>query len=947
MIVSQNAFRFSLLLTSTLVGVGAPATAQSVAAAPEAATAADDGIPAIIVTAQRREERLQQVPLSITAITGKEIKNADIRDANRLEQVTPGLRIARSGASIRPAIRGVYTEAAGVNSDPRIGFYIDEIYQARLGQAAAAFVDLERVEVQKGPQGTLFGRNTLGGNIALTTAIPKDELHAGVDAIYGNYDRVRVEGFLNVPITDGVAARVAVAGERHEGYLRSTVSRDADLNDLDYGFVRGSLRIAPPSMDGRLEILLRGSYYRERDHGYNAINSKVIGALVDPALIRQPGQSLTYNGVTYPLPFGYNGGNYATGSLYPYSTALRDNIPDVNGADIGLPVPGIYQSIYDYPARQRLTQKNFSATVSFELNENVRLRSITGYADYHQSAIGDGDGTPIPFSAYYVVGVAQTFQQEFQVQSAKADSPLQYTIGAFYLNDRSSDAGALIYPTHNYSTATAAANGLPVYYNVGNSCGFSYLPTNAPASCAISNLNSADGAGPNQAKTKSYAAYGQVSYRFADKLTLTAGVRYTVDDKTYASLAQVTPYVQFVGGYVAAQNAAAVTAGQPIPFPNAAGYHAVFPFNEDRATFANFDCGSVTPGDFAPAGSNTVVGTVPNYLFSRCGARKFKYATYRLAADYRITPDNLVYASYSTGKHSGGFGTSVATPTSPQGEFAPFDTENVRAFEIGSKNSFWNHRVQLNFAAFYNKYTNNQIQGLIYVQPNGTTPGQNIATITNAGDTEAPGAELSIIARPVRPLTLSLSVNYLHARNSVYPSSIFGSGLCFVSQGAGGPCATNSIANGAGLGSGFFPNPATNPELFVPVTNAAGAITAYQSLFFGEKTRVQNTPDWSAHFSAAYEIDLGDTGMLTPEVDVLYSDKYLLSASIPNFYQHSYAKIDARLSYVTKGGGITVQGFVQNLTDKATIGRATTANLAVSGTYSDPRTYGVKVGLRF
>lgn len=174
---------------------------------------------------------------------------------------------------------------------------------------------------------------------------------------------------------------------------------------------------------------------------------------------------------------------------------------------------------------------------------------------------------------------------------------------------------------------------------------------------------------------------------------------------------------------------------------------------------------------------------------------------------------------------------------------------------------------------------------MVFVAPNGGVPGQNIATITNAGTTKAPGAELQIIARPTPALTINAPVNYLHARNSVYPSSIFGSGLRFVSQGAGGPCATNSVANGAGLGSGFFPNPATNPELFAAAVNAAGVTTAYQSLFFGKTTKVQNTPDWSAQFGAAYAIDLGVSSSLTSEADVLYSGRYLLSASIPNFQQ--------------------------------------------------------------
>jgi len=390
-----------------------------------------------------------------------------------------------------------------------------------------------------------------------------------------------------------------------------------------------------------------------------------------------------------------------------------------------------------------------------------------------------------------------------------------------------------------------------------------------------------------------------------------------------------------------------MAAGRPLPFPlGRFGYRAVFPFNNDRANFANFDCGALTPGDFAANGTETVVGTVPNYLVTRCGARKFKYFTYRLAADYQITPDNMVYASYSTGVHSGGFGASFTPTTIPQGTFATFDAEGVRAIEVGTKNTFFDRRLQVNAAVFYNKYTDNQVQGTQFVST-GVNTGFNIATIANVGNTEAPGAELSIVARPTNRLRVRAAATYLHARNSVSPLGIFFSGLCTISNVAPSPCLTSPAQNNAGLGSGFFPNPQTNPELFVPLTNAAGAITGFDSLFFGKKTRVQNTPDFSANLGVSYEIPLSGGATLTPEVDVLYSGNYLLSASVPNFMQEAYAKVDMRLTYRSEDEQLSLQAFVQNLTNKATLGRITTATLSASGTYSDPRTYGVRLGFRF
>ena len=939
------------------LGLSEPSMAQTAPAAEE-----DAGVADIVVTAQRREESLQKVPLSIVAITGTELRNADIRDITRLEQTVPGLRIGRSGAAARPAIRGVYTEAIGANSDPRIGFYIDEIYQSRTQQATGAFVDLERVEVQKGPQGTLFGRNSLGGNIALTSAKPRDEFDGGFGIIYGSYNRVKAEAFVNLPITEGLAVRIAGAVDRHDPIYTSTVNSRADIGDLNYRFVRGSLRFAPPGMEDRLEVIVRGSHYDQEDRGLSSFNAKNIGAIVDSSLIRQPGQSVTFNGATYPFPTGFNGGSYATGVLVPFSPVFRDGIADIGGADVGLPIPGNYRILHDFPAENRVKATNASAVINFNLNDDIRLRSITGFSDFYTSNRSDGDGSPIPFSEFYFITKAVTFSQEVQLQSANSASPLQYTVGAYYMLDRLNEGQGTVFSGTNYTTLTAAANGQPVLYNNGGGCGFTFSPLNAPFSCNLNNTTGNDSASPVSARTKSYAGYAQASYKFDDKLTITLGGRYTVDEKSYKSAGQVTPFVTFIGGqtgFVQQQNDAATAAGRPLPFPlGNAGYRAVFPFNANRAESFNQACGGLTPGTFGAVGSNTVAGTIPNYFVTRCGERKFEYFTYRIAADYAITPDNLIYASYSTGVKAGGFGVPFVTTTVPQGEFGTFNPERVRAIEIGTKNSFFDRRLQLNAAVFYNRYTDNQVQGTQIVQTG--TAGIGLATITNSGNTDAPGAELSFIAKPLSRLTLRGSLTYLRARNSVAPLGIFNSGLCTISNVAGSPCFVPAgvaaadipilfpgrIQSQAGLGSGFFPNPFTNPELFVPIRNSAGVITAYDSLFFGKETRVQNTPDVTGSFGASYEIELGEGASLTPEFDVLYSGDYLLSATAPNVVQKAYAKVDARLTFRTRDG-LSLQAYVQNLTDIATLGRITTGTLSAQGTYGDPRTYGVRLGFRF
>ncbi|MEG3153883.1 TonB-dependent receptor [Sphingomonas sp. RB1R13] len=906
-----------------------------------AGNSASDNPGDIVVTAQRRKERLQQVPLSISAITGEDIRKQDISDVSRLVQVVPGLRLGRSGASERPAIRGVYTEAIGLNSDPRIGLYIDEVYQSRPQQSTATLVDLERVEVQKGPQGTLFGRNSYGGNIAFTTAKPNDKkVEGGIDALYGNYGRVRVEGFFNQPLADGLAIRVATEFERHDGYLKSIVNRRADLQDKKEFYFRGSLRWAPPSLSDRLEVLLHGTYYKRDDHGFNSVNGKVIGVAVDPSLVTAPGGTLNYNGqsFTFTAPGnglgGFNGLNPGTGDLYPFTNAFRDGIADVNGADVGIPLPGKYKSVYDAPASEKLKQQQYSATIGYELSPAIRVRSITSYTNFRTVNGGDGDGGPIPLQ-YFVTGTrSKTFTQELQLQSANAASPFQYTIGGFYLNEKAREASSYYYLNRTYTTATAAAQGLPVLYGgiggfgASNGCQFSFRTT---AACNLNYTtgNLFDSRSESAATTKSYAIYGQASYTIDTKLTLTLGARYTVDDKTFKSIAQSSANgTSFAGQYAAAQG-----------FANPGNYYAVNPSYSDN--FANLTCGGFTPQPISTAQSSTPVATVPNYFYTLCGSRKFKFGTYRAAVDYKITPDNMVYASFSTGRHSGGFGAGAFAAGSP-GLFTTFDSEGVKAYEIGSKNQFFDRRLQLNVTAFLNYYTKLQAQGTQQVVINGVT--RNVTTIFNTGSERAPGAEVAIIAKPTRALTLTGSLNYLHARYKPYPSYIPPSFICFYLVGGcqGGTFSSNAPAN-YGVGGGYFGNAQTNPGDFVNT-----GISGFQYAYIPRDRRVQNTPDWSAQFGASYRIDLGGAGTLTPQFNTIWSGRYLLSPQAPNIEQKSYFKTDARISWVSADGHLSGQVFVHNIEKEATLGRITvSSNGQVQGTYDDPRTYGVKLGYRF
>ena len=223
----------------------------------------------------------------------------------------------------------------------------------------------------------------------------------------------------------------------------------------------------------------------------------------------------------------------------PFSPVFRDGIADIGGADIGIPLPGKYKVLNDFRAYNRIKAKNASAIINFDVSDDIRLRSITGYTDFFFSNRSDGDGGPAPFSEFYFITEAETLTQEFQIQSANAQSPLQYTLGAFYMDDKIGEGAGTIFSGTNYTTVTAAANGLPVLYGNGGSMRLQLLAVQRavlvqPEQCWVRRTARAQ----SRHVTKSYAGYGQISYTIGEKLTLTAGARYTVDDKDYRSVAQ-------------------------------------------------------------------------------------------------------------------------------------------------------------------------------------------------------------------------------------------------------------------------------------------------------------------------------------------------------------------------------------------------------------------------
>ncbi|ESZ87948.1 MAG: hypothetical protein Q27BB25_06545 [Blastomonas sp. CACIA14H2] len=874
----------------------------------EDTAAGDDVRPdQIVVTAQRREERLQDVPLSVSVVTSDTLRNAAVTTAERLEQIVPGIRIGRSGADLRPAMRGTYTEFVGANSDPRFGIYVDDIYQSRPSQIPP-IVDLARVEVQKGPQGTLYGRNSYGGNIAFFSADPTDRFEGFVDAIYGKYDRIRVDAALNVPITSGVALRLAGMYEKADGYVKNINPLGNDFADEDQHYIRGSLRIAPESLDGRLEILLRGSYLAQDGAGQGGFGYKILGTLVDPSLIRAPGGSVNVNGINYSFPNGYNGSSF-TGIQVPFDPRFRDGIPDINGADVGIPVdPDPYRVNFAGRNFRRADTYAFSGVINYDAGP-VRLRSITSYTDFKNIRTGNSL-LPVQLDFSFIKGAAQTFTQELQILSNDTSSPFQWIAGAYYFDDRVTEINV---------TNTVRLTPTPYFF-----FGLEFRPAGTPFSNATFN----DFISAFENRTKSYAGYGQMSYTFGDRLTLTGGIRYTQDRKAF----------------MAPINSNFAQGGTGSSF-------YIFDINQP----VDFRCGGFIA---AAPNSNANAASIANARQFVCSKIKQDFVTYRAAVDFKLTPDNLLYASFSTGAHSGGFN---QTPVAINGvqRLLTFEPEYVDAYEIGTKNSFMDGKLTLNVAAFLNKFSNLQAQSSI---PNPANPQTSVVAQTfNVAKSRAFGLDVEAVIRPHPDWTFNLAFNYLDSKLQDYPLNVFANGgaqnLCGITPN----CVPGSSEQN-GLQGSPFPNVRTDPNRFVPLLGpdgnqvVVGGVPQFRYVIAGrlrDGSRVSSPdafqPRYTWQAGVSHRISLGDNGSLTPEVQTFFSSSYLLSVIAPRLGEQSaFTRTDLRLTYQTADERFRLQAFVNNVENSAVITRtAFAAQRAMLVNYAVPRTWGIAAGFKF
>ncbi len=614
----------------------------------------------IVVVAQRRAENLQDVPISIAAFSEETLTNGNVTQIEDLGSLAPNFSARKGGAqsaNFRLNIRGV--GAFSNNAvEPSVASFVDGVYVPRPGALVANFLDISGVEVLRGPQGTLFGRNASVGALSLRTAAPEFETSGRVSAEYGTGDRYRVDGYVNVPLNDKVAVRVAGLSQWFDGYFVNRLDGQRFGGTDDYA-VRGSILF---DLD-KVRWTLRGEYGRTKGDGVGNVD--------------------------------FNPASVTPAQLDALRTRLGGQLPDTNLDD----------NRANQVLRLGLDDKQLGvwSTLAVDVG-SAEIKLINSYRDWdNEQRDGDTLFLPVPFSSRQSAYASRSHNHELQFISPTDQ----------WLGGRLDAVAGLYYFQEDYR--------IDEQLNLDSQfCNIFYAATTAPVTAQRNSCNTALAAGGGvnatdqqfDQSTKSIAAYGQATLRIVDKLSLTAGIRYTKDKKS--------------GRF-----------DQTIATTFAAPFRAF-----ERVTLP--------------------------------GIKEDQF-TYRVSLAYRPNDDVMFFANYSTGYKSGGYNSGGGSPAQTvvnasgipildaAGQIQTrrvFDRETVRNYEIGARTSWLNDQLRANFTAFrmdINGFQDRAFDGVSF-------------TFRNAGQLRQQGVEFDTAIRPTRNVTFTAALAYLDSGFTDYPN---------------------------------------------------------------------------------------------------------------------------------------------------------------------------------
>jgi outer membrane receptor protein involved in Fe transport len=688
----------------------------------------------IVVTAQKRAQNIMDVPIAVSAVTGSQMVDAGIKDMADLQQNVPNLIVSGSQTTTTStfSIRGISSTSNNFGVESSVGLYVDGVYRSRQSSMINDLVDVEAVEVLRGPQGTLFGKNTPAGALQVRTVAPSHDQDAFIDVTAGDFNLIKLSAAANFSLTDDLAMRGTVFYTERDGYVDDfTLGKDV-YNDRDR--VGGRLQfLYEPSDDFNMRII---ADYSEIDEICCAAVTMVDGIYKHGSIPAFPDPD-NFGSDVLLLNFG---GNVFTD--FPYPSILVDTLNATTPGTIhtGVGVDDHLASMNFLPVSQ-----NEDSGISVEFNKTLAsgatFTSITAFRSFDTYDNSDVDFTDVDLVARINAADQSSFSQEFRLAGEFGDGN-NYVVGAYYFGQEIKQ-----------STDTIGTPFLELYLNnnpdivdivtlvdgVASIPGASppYLPAGVPF---LPGIWSNDAIVQDQ---DGWAVFGQVDFALSDDFLLTVGARYTDETKDIDALfTQNTPQ-----GLIPDFGAIALAGCQ--------------------IQMADPECGVFNP--FDPA----TVGTFAPFFFDGWGAYAFPPLAPRTDLDESLEDDqvtgnikltwfasdsSMFYASYATGYKSGGTNTE-RIPAAFDSVFGP---ENSTSIEFGFKGDLG--PVRLAIAVYDTEFEDFQAQTF-------TGSGFNLQ---NAGTIDNTGVEVEMLWRP----TDSFEIQAIYSHNEVEYAS-FDAGTCW------------------------------------------------------------------------------------------------------------------------------------------------------------------------
>ena len=698
--------------------------ALGIITAPNAAAQDGAGLEEITVTARKREESLQDTPISITAFSGDALEQQHITSLDGIAAMTPntvidtGTSFSGSTTSSAAFIRGIGQIDFTLVSEPGVAIYLDGVYIPHSLGSLLDLVDIERVEVLRGPQGTLFGRNTIGGAINVTTRKPDDTLNGDVRVTGGGYDRIDAQGRINVPITDTLAARASVATFNRDGFVDAPNTTEGDdLGDVNREAARVAFSFTP---NDRLSADLAVDWTRVRESGvpsvlvgtYEGASLAQIGAAANPASpgfipppapLPPPGFVDLYN-ILATTPLGEQGGiaglfpGVVPNQYFGQPTFGSDDIVDIDG-DL------VNRSSIDLSSDTDVWGLSFILDYDFDM---FSVKSITGYRDVDATANYDVAAVAQPLGQLQGYLKSDHFSEEIQFSGRGFDERLNWLVGFYYSEEDGRGLDNVEFTSVRVQSGTEIDN-------------------------------------------RSLAGFAQLTFDVTEQLAVTGGLRYTHEKKKFIVPEEC---IDLLGGPATLFDGTVVTC---------APMHTVIDPKMLNAGFLGFVNAPVFP---APGGrfcclpvsdaEGNIVALLPGLesgdeLLPR-GTTTESFADWTPHANisYRWNEDLMTYFTFSEGFKSGGY---VQRVFPPRTEVPVFDPETAQMFEIGFKWTGFDNRLRLNAAGFHTNYDDLQIQ-----------INDGIAPITrNAAAADIDGFEIEATAAPTPEWLVQAGVGYLDA----------------------------------------------------------------------------------------------------------------------------------------------------------------------------------------